>query len=203
MRRSSVPISTRRERRKKNGPEPTDAPAPAASTGIAADPPKPVIPTPDSPPTVPIPAAKPPEKPVHPEALGRSVGGHTTKVHAVCDAFGLPIRFLLTGGEVHESRMAQSLIEGLHADYLLADKGYDSNDFIAEVERAGMTVVIPSKRNRLQPRTYDKAIYRERNQIERLFNRLKNCRRMATRYEKTARNFLAMLQLAGMMLWLA
>lgn len=99
--------------------------------------------------------------------------------------------------------MAQSLIEGLHADYLLADKGYDSNDFIAEVERAGMTVVIPSKRNRLQPRTYDKAIYRERNQIERLFNRLKNCRRMATRYEKTARNFLAMLQLAGMMLWLA
>ena len=66
-----------------------------------------------------------------------------------------------------------------------------------------MIVLIPSRSNSLNARTYDPAIYRERNQIERLFNRLKNCRRVANRYEKTARNYLAMLQIAGMMLWLA
>jgi transposase len=148
-------------------------------------------------------AAKAQEKQPHPEALGRSVGGHSTKIHAVCDALGLPVRFLLSGGEVHDSRMAQAMIDGLVAEHLLADKGYDSRNLVAAAEAAGMTVLIPSRSNSLEPRTYDPVIYRERNQIERLFNRLKNCRRVATRYEKTARNYLAMLQLAGIMLWLA
>ena len=147
--------------------------------------------------------AKPPGKPPHPEALGRSVGGHSTKIHAICDALGLPIRFLVTGGEVHDSRMAESLIKGLDGKNLLADKGYDSRSVVAFAEHAGMDVIIPSRSNSLDPRDYDPVLYRERNQIERLFNRLKNCRRVATRYEKTARNFLAMLQLAGTMLWLA
>lgn len=99
--------------------------------------------------------------------------------------------------------MAHALIEGVIADYLLADKGYDSQDFVDAAEEAGMVPVIPSRRNRIEPRAYDPVLYRERNQIERLFNRLKNCRRLATRYEKTARNFLAVLQIAGLMLWLA
>lgn len=99
--------------------------------------------------------------------------------------------------------MAQALIDGLQADYFLADKGYDSRTLVVAAEAAGMTVLIPSRSNSLEPRSYDPVIYRERNQVERLFNRLKNCRRVATRYEKTARNFLAMLQLAGTMLWLA
>lgn len=120
-----------------------------------------------------------------------------------CDALGLPIRFLLSGGEVHDSKMAQSLIDGLAAEHLLADKGYDSRQLVAAAEAAGMTVLIPSRKNSLAPRSGDAVIDRERNQVERLFNRLKNCRRVATRYEKTARNFLAMLQLAGTMLWLA
>jgi transposase len=143
------------------------------------------------------------EKPAHPEALGRSVGGHSTKIHVACDALGLPVRFVLSGGEVHDVKVAPSLIEGLEAEHLLADKGYDSRAFVAAVEAEGMTVLIPSRKNSLEPRSYDPVIYRERNQVERLFNRLKNCRRVATRYEKTARNFLAMLQLAGTMLWLA
>lgn len=121
----------------------------------------------------------------------------------VCDALGLPVRFLLSGGEVHDSKMAGSLIEGLIAEYVLADKGYDSKSLVEAAEAEGMTVFIPSRSNSLEPRTYDPVIYKERNSIERLFNRLKNCRRVATRYEKTARNFLAMLQLAGTMLWLA
>jgi transposase len=120
-----------------------------------------------------------------------------------CDALGLPIRFLRTGGEVHAVKMAEPLIEGLIADYFLADKGYDSKKLVEVAESEGMTVLIPSRSNSVNPREYDANIYRERNQIERTFNRLKNCRRFATRYEKTARNFLAMLQLAGSMLWLA
>lgn len=121
----------------------------------------------------------------------------------VCDALGLPVRFLVSGGEVHDSKMAGALIEGLVAEHFLADKGYDSKSLVAAVEGEGMKVLIPSRKNSLEPRPYDRVIYKERNQIERLFNRLKQCRRVATRYEKTARNFLAMLQLAGTMLWLA
>ena len=131
------------------------------------------------------------------------MGGFSTKIHVACDALGLPIRFLLSGGEVHDVKMAQALIDGLDADHLLADKGYDSRAFVAAAEADGMTVLIPSRKNSLEPRKYDPVIYRERNQVERLFNKLKNCRRIATRYEKTARNYLAMLQLAGTMLWLA
>jgi transposase len=154
-------------------------------------------PIPDRPPTA---AA---DEPPHPEALGRSVGGHSSKIHVACDALGLPLRFLLSGGEVHDSRMAQDLIDGLHAEYFLADKGYDSGALVDAAEAAGMTVVIPSRRNSLNPRSCDRVLYRERFRIEQLFNKLKNCRRIATRFEKTARNYLAMLQLGGTMLWLA
>lgn len=188
-----------------SAPAPSPAPQPVpAALEIPAS--LPESPSPDPVAAVPIPAAdpaKPPEKPPHPEALGRSVGGHSTKIHAVCDSLGLPIRFLLSGGEVHDSKMAQALIDGLVGDHLLADKGYDSRSLVAAAEAAGLTVLIPSRSNSLEPRTYDPVIYRERNQVERLFNRLKNCRRVATRYEKTARNYLAMVQLAATMLWLA
>lgn len=175
-------------------PAATEIPAPL-SASPSSDP-APACPTP-------VETAKSQEKQPHPEALGRSVGGHTTKIHAVCDALGLPIRFLLSGGEVHDSKMAQALIDGLVAEHLLADKGYDSRSLVVAAEAAGMTVLIPSRSNSLEPRVYDPVIYRERNQVERLFNRLKNCRRVATRYEKTARNYLAMVQLAATMLWLA
>ena len=181
----------------------TPVPAPAVPEPVRI---VPETPAPDSsipPAATPPTSAKPSEKPPHPEALGRSVGGHSTKVHCLCDSLGLPIRFLLSGGEVHDSRMARALIDGLSGEHLLADKGYDSQSLVAAAEAAGTTVVIPSRSNSLNPRTYDPAIYRERNQIERLFNRLKNCRRVASRYEKTARNYLAMLQIAGTMLWLA
>lgn len=182
---------------------PSPIPAPAVPEPVPA---APETPAPDSsiPPTATTSAsAKASEKQPHPEALGRSVGGHSTKIHCICDSLGLPIRFLLSGGEVHDSRMAQALFDGLFGKHLLADKGYDSQSLVTAAEAAGMVVLIPSRSNSLNPRTYDPAIYRERNQIERLFNRLKNCRRVASRYEKTARNFLAMLQIAGTMLWLA
>jgi len=175
---------------------PIPEPVPVAPATIASDASNPSSSISDAP-------AKTSEKQPHPEALGRSVGGHSTKLHCICDSLGLPIRFLLTGGEVHDSRMAQPLFEGLSGKHLLADKGYDSQGLVAAAEAAGMIVRIPSRSNRLNPRSYDPAIDRERNQIERLFNRLKNCRRVASRYEKTARHYLAMLQIAGTMLWLA
>lgn len=184
-------------------PAPISIPAPAVPEPVPVAPETPASDPSIPPSAAPAASAKPLEKQPHPEALGRSVGGHSTKIHAICDSLGLPIRFLLSGGEVHDSRMAQSLFDGLFGKHLLADKGYDSQSLVAAAEAAGMIVLIPSRRNSLNPRTYDPAIYRERNQIERLFNRLKNCRRVATRYEKTARNFLVMLQIAGAMLWLA
>ena len=201
MPRSFVPISTR-PAPKKSEPSVPEAPPPVVTESVPTPIPNPPDPTPAAIPVVTTPA-KSAEKPPHPEALGRSVGGHSTKIHAACDALGLPVRFLLSGGEVHDSQMAQALFDGLAAEYFLADKGYDSRLLVAAAEAAGMTVLIPSRSNSLTPRTYDVDIYRERNQIERLFNRLKNCRRVATRYEKRARNYLAMLQIAGTMLWLA
>ena len=184
-------------------PSPISIPAPAAPQPVPVIPETPVANSSIPPAATPAAPAKPLEKQPHPEALGRSVGGHSTKIHCICDSLGLPIRFLLSGGEVHDSRMAQALFDGLFGKHLLADKGYDSQSLVAAAEAAGMIVLIPSRSNSLNPRKYDPAIYRERNQIERLFNRLKNCRRVASRYEKTARNFLAMLQIAGTMLWLA
>ena len=207
MLRSSALTSTPPGRQKKVTPPAGVSPTPTVPEPIPVLPePIPIVSVPLAP-TPPIPESATPrnelEKKPHPEALGRSVGGHSTKIHMVCDALGLPVRFLLSGGEVHDSKMAGSLIDGLVAEYFLADKGYDSKSLVEAAEAEGMTVVIPSRSNSLEPRTYDPVIDKERNAIERLFNRLKNCRRVATRYEKTARNFLAMLPLAGTMLWLA
>jgi transposase len=95
------------------------------------------------------------------------------------------------------------LLEGLAPDYVIADKGYDGDQLIATIEATGAEAVIPPKSNRKVQREYDKILYRERNHIERLFARLKQCRRIATRYDKTARNFLAFLQLAASMILLA
>ena len=115
----------------------------------------------------------------------------------------MPVRFLLTGGEVHDVTQAPALIKGLPAEQVIADKSYDSQAVVKLIEGQGGTAIIPSKSNRKNPRAHDRMTYQERNRIERLINRLKQCRRIATRYDKTARNFMAFLYLAGTMLWLA
>jgi Transposase DDE domain len=79
--------------------------------------------------------------------LGRSVGGHSTKIHAACDDLCNPMRFLLSGGEVHDSKMAGALIEGLVAEYFLAEKVYDSQSLVADAEGEVMKVLIPSHKN--------------------------------------------------------
>jgi transposase len=136
------------------------------------------------------------------EAIGRSRGGLSTKINAVVDALGNPLRFILTGGQVHDSKQAEALIEGFDFEKLLTDKGYDNNRFRAVIALKGAEAVIPSLSSRSQPIPYDKHLYKERNLVERFFCLIKQFRRIATRYEKTATSFAGMLCLAGAMVWL-
>lgn len=100
------------------------------------------------------------------QALGRSCGGFSTKIHIVVDALGNPIDFSLTGGETHESTEANKLLENKNAKNVLADRGYDSYEIVDTIEKIGSNVVIPPKRNRIKKRFYDKYLYKERYLIE-------------------------------------
>ncbi|MBN4054352.1 IS5 family transposase [Nitrospira defluvii] len=127
------------------------------------------------------------------QALGRSRGGFSTKIHALCDALGNPLRFILTGGERHDCTQALAVIEGLKPEAVLADKGYDADYIVQAVEEMGAIAVIPPKSNRKSPRTYDRELYKERNLVERMFGKLKQFRRVATRYDKTALSFMSFI----------
>ena len=112
------------------------------------------------------------------------------------------MRLILTPGQVHDIRQAEALIEGFACEKVLADKGYDSNAFREAIAAKGAEAVIPPKRSRSEPIPYDKDVYMERNLVERFFNKIKHFRRIATRYDKTALSFAAMLALACAMIWM-
>ena len=118
------------------------------------------------------------------------------------DALGNPLVLSLTGGNVHDIKQAEILTAQVHPAALLADKGYDSDSFVASLEARQIKVVIPPKANRKVQRDCDFALYCERNLVERFFNIIKHFRGIATRYEKTARNFLAGLHLVCALVWL-
>ncbi len=124
-------------------------------------------------------------------------------MHAAVDALGNPVKLLLTAGQASEHGQASALIDGFEAAYVLADKGYDSDKFIEEIEEAGATAVIPPRQNRKEQREYDRELYKERNLVERLFQKLKHFRRIAIRYERLKRNYQAMLFLVSSVIWLA
>jgi len=126
----------------------------------------------------------------------------TTKIHAVVDALGNPIRLKITGGQVHDIVPAAELIEGIAADHVGADKAYDAQNFIDFILKQGATPVIPPKKNRRIQRGYDRHLYKERHLIECFFCKIKEFRRIATRYEKLARTFLTMLTIASCLIWL-
>jgi transposase len=112
--------------------------------------------------------------------MGRSRGGLTSKIHAVVDSNGLPVRLALTTGEAHDNRLARSLLSRLKAgSMLLADRGYDADWIRALVAKRQAWA-----------------------NVERFFNKIKQCRRVATRYDKLAANYLAFVQLASIRLWL-
>ena len=137
-----------------------------------------------------------------PQDIGRSRGGLTTKIHAAVDGLGNPVRLLLTGGEAADITQAQALIDGFDALSIVADKGYDSNAFVVGITSRNAEAVIPSRKNRIIGREYDQHLYKDRNLVERFFNRIKHFRRLATRYEKLARRFMAMLHLVFAFIWL-
>lgn len=121
----------------------------------------------------------------------------------LCDALGLPIKFILTGGEASDFTQAIPLLTGETADYVIADRGYDGDDVVKHISQTmAATAVIPPRKNRLVQRDYDRYLYKERNMVERLFNKLKNFRKLATRYEKLKTNFEALICLACSYLWL-
>ena len=135
--------------------------------------------------------------------MGRSRGGLTTKIHALVDAKGLPIRFALTPGQAHDAPVAARLLDRLQADcFVLADKAYDADSIRAQIEAQDAAANIPDRSNRKQTHAFSPTLYRERNRVERFFNKLKQFRRIATRYEKLAANYLAMVKLAAFRIWL-
>lgn len=126
------------------------------------------------------------------QAIGRSRGGRTTKIHALTDAFCRPVAFLLTGGQVADCTAADALLERMPATAILhGDKGYNSDALRRKIEAFGAVPNIPPKTNRRWKNCFSPSLYRDRNAIERMFGRIKDFRRIATRYDRLAANFLA------------
>jgi transposase len=127
----------------------------------------------------------------------------TTKIHTLCDALGNPIAFHLTPGEAHDLQGADALLPAMKANALLADKAYDAKERVREaLALRGKAVHVPSKINCIKPCWYDKALYAARPLIENFFAKLKQFRAIATRYDKTAQNFLGAIYLAAAITWL-
>ena len=114
----------------------------------------------------------------------------------------MPIRAVITKGSMHDCKKAIELIDGFNAKMLLADRGYDSDEIVNFAIQNGMSVVIPSKKNRREQRDYDRHIYKIRHLVENAFLKLKRWRSVATRYAKTTTAFYGVVILASIMLWL-
>ena len=137
------------------------------------------------------------------QAMDRSKGGLTTKIHLAGDAHEMPLRALITEGTKADCTMAIPLIEGLDekAENLLGDKAYDTNAIAEYAMSRGMEAVIPPKKNRKENRVYDKVIYKARHLVEMAHLRLKEWHGIATRYAKKADSFLTAIQIRCIFLW--
>ena len=132
------------------------------------------------------------------QAIGHSRGGRATKIHALTDAQCRPLAFLLTGGQVADGTARAALLDRLpDGDAAQADKGYDANAIRRQVEERGASPNIPPKANRKWKPGFSPFLYRNRKAIERMFCRLKDFRRVATRYDRRATNFLAAVSIAA------
>jgi len=160
----------------------------------------------------------------HEQALGRSRGGWSTKIHLAVDGKLRPLALHLTGGQAADSPQFARTLQGIHVprcgpgrprsrpDQVIADKGYSSRDNRAYLRRRGVPMVIPERDDQLanrrrrghkggRPCAFDPDRYRDRNVVERAFNRVKHWRGIATRYDKTALNYLGGLHLAAILMW--
>ena len=118
------------------------------------------------------------------------------------DALGNPLRFTLTGGHRHDITQAEALIVDFEYEYVIADRSYDSSDFLQTIVDNAATPVIPPRNNRRQQREYDKYLYQERHLVECFIGKIKHFRRIFSRFEKLASRFLGFLSFAGALIWL-
>ena len=144
-------------------------------------------------------ALKKNEKCKNDQAIGRSSGGLSTKIHATCDALGNPTGFHLKAVQKHDLEGSDALMDQLtQSETVLADKAYDADERVRErLEEKGCQAAIPFKKNRILPKEYDKSLYKSRHLIENFFAKLKQYRSIATRYDKTSQNFLGAIYLAA------
>jgi transposase len=136
------------------------------------------------------------------QSLGRSRGGFSTKIHLATDALGNALRFILTGGERNDITQAERLSENFCADYVIADKGYDSEAFVLKLKARNCEVVIPSRINHKVQRKIDEHLYKERHLIENQIGKLKQFRRVFSRFDKLAKNYLSFIYFASTVVWL-
>jgi transposase len=121
------------------------------------------------------------------------------------DALGRPVRFVLTAGQTNDAKGAEPLLEGVEdigPGCVIADKGYDTEKIVRRIEGVGADAVIPPRSNRRVKREYDRELYKERNLIERAFNKLKRFRRIATRYDRKAVYYESFVYLAASLMWI-
>jgi transposase len=136
------------------------------------------------------------------QALGRSRGGFTTKIHVVVDGLGNPLRLPLTAGQRHDITQAQALLEGLEFERLIADRGYAAEHFIDYLLTRGITAVIPPHQRANVLREYDEWLYRERHLVECFMNKIKHFRRIFSRFDKLDRSYLGFLHFVSALIWL-
>ena len=123
-------------------------------------------------------------------------------MHVSVDALGNPLRFTLTGGQAHDITQADELIDGIESEYVIADRGYDSQQFRERIVEMGATPVIPSRTGRREPQPYDEHLYGERHLVECYINKMKHYRHIFSRFDKLAKMYLGFLHFVGALIWL-
>jgi transposase len=136
------------------------------------------------------------------QSLGRSRGGFSTKIHLATDALGNALRFILTGGERHDITQAEALIKDLAAEYVIADKGYDSEAFVLHLKGQDSEAVKPSRATNKVQREIDTHLYKERHLVENQIGKLKHFRRVFSQFDKLAKNYLSFIYFASTVIWL-
>jgi len=136
------------------------------------------------------------------QSLGRSRGGFSTKIHLAVDALGNALRLILTGGERNDITQAEALVKDLAAAYVIADKGYDAAAFVAHLRGRDSEAIIPSRSTNKVQREIDTHLYKERHLVENQIRKLKQFRRVFSRFDKLAKNYLSFIYFASTVIWL-
>ena len=136
------------------------------------------------------------------QALGRSRGGFSTKIHISVDGLGNPLRILLTAGQRHDISQADALIDGCNSEFVIGDKGYDSETFRQKIADQGAEPVIPPRKNKQVLEDYDHHLYKERHLVECCISKLKHYRRIFSRFEKLASRYVGFIQFVCALVWM-